>query len=77
MSFVVYFLSKHSPIEIVVALMEERRLSDLLALRERILPSPTESVIVNDLIPLLLTIKKDLDEIKARLRRIEEKLSLV
>lgn len=57
--------------------MEERRLSDLLALRERILPSPTESVIVNDLIPLLLTIKKDLDEIKARLRRIEEKLSLV
>jgi hypothetical protein len=76
-SFVVYFLSKHSPIEIVVALMEERRLSDLLALRERILPSPTESVIVNDLIPLLVTIKKDLDEIKARLRRIEEKLSLV
>lgn len=56
--------------------MEERRLSNLLALRERILPSPTESVIVNDLIPLLVAIKKDLEEIKARLRRIEEKLGL-
>ena len=56
--------------------MEERRLSDLLALRERILPSPTESVILNDLIPLLVAIKKDLEEIKARLRRIEEKLGL-
>jgi len=60
----------------VVALVEERRLSNLLALRERILPSPTESVIVNDLIPLLVAIKKDLEEIKARLRRIEEKLGL-
>jgi len=57
--------------------MEDRRLSDLLALRERILPSPAESVIVNDLIPLLVTIKKDLEEIKARLRKIEEKLGLV
>ncbi|NHW44205.1 MAG: hypothetical protein HA491_00425 [Candidatus Verstraetearchaeota archaeon] len=57
--------------------MEDRRLSDLLALRERILPSSTESVIVNDLIPLLVAIKKDLEEIKARLRRIEEKLGLV
>jgi len=56
--------------------VEERRLSNLLALRERILPSPTESVIVNDLIPLLVAIKKDLEEIKARLRRIEEKLGL-
>ena len=57
-------------------MVEERRLSNLLALRERILPSPTESVIVNDLIPLLVAIKKDLEEIKARLRRIEEKLGL-
>ncbi|MCC6042052.1 MAG: hypothetical protein LM598_00225 [Candidatus Verstraetearchaeota archaeon] len=57
--------------------MEDRRLSDLLALRERILPSSTESVIVNDLIPLLVAIKKDLEEIKVRLRRIEEKLGLV
>jgi len=60
----------------VVASVEERRLSDLLALRERILPSPTESVILNDLIPLLVAIKKDLEEIKARLKRIEEKLGL-
>jgi hypothetical protein len=60
----------------VVALVEERRLSNLLALRERILPSPTESVILNDLIPLLVAIKKDLEEIKVRLKRIEEKLGL-
>jgi hypothetical protein len=57
--------------------MEDRMLSDLLALRERILPSPAESVLLNDLIPLLVAIKKDLEEIKARLRRIEEKLGLV
>jgi hypothetical protein len=57
--------------------MEDRMLSDLLALRERILPSPAESVLLNDLIPLLVAIKKDLEEIKARLRRIEEKLDLV
>jgi len=60
----------------VVALVENRRLSDLLALRERILPSPAESFILNDLIPLLVTMKKDLEEIKARLKRIEEKLGL-
>jgi len=60
----------------VVALVEERRLSNLLALRERILPSPTESVILNDLIPLLVAIKKDLEEVKTRLKRIEEKLGL-
>ncbi len=60
----------------MVALVENRRLSDLLALRERILPSPAESFILNDLIPLLVTMKKDLEEIKARLKRIEEKLGL-
>ncbi|MEM0316525.1 MAG: hypothetical protein QXO97_00805 [Candidatus Nezhaarchaeales archaeon] len=57
--------------------MENRKLSELLALRERTLPSPPESIIINDLIPLLVSIKRDLEELKSRLRRIEEKLGVV
>lgn len=54
--------------------MEDRRLSELLTLRERVLPSTSESIIINDIIPLLVSIKKDLEEIKARLTKIEKKL---
>ncbi|MDH5815741.1 MAG: hypothetical protein QE164_02975 [Candidatus Nezhaarchaeota archaeon] len=46
-------------------------------MRERTLPSPPESIIINDLIPLLVSIKRDLEELKSRLRRIEEKLGVV
>lgn len=56
--------------------MEDKRLSELLSLRERILPSSPESVILNDMIPLLVSIKKDLEEIKSRLRKIEDKLGI-
>ncbi|MCS7140142.1 MAG: hypothetical protein N3F04_03530 [Candidatus Nezhaarchaeota archaeon] len=56
--------------------MKDERLSNLLFLRERLLPSSPESIITNDVIPLLVSIKKDLEEIKARLINIEEKLGL-
>ncbi|MHC1629044.1 MAG: hypothetical protein ACXQTI_09490 [Candidatus Nezhaarchaeales archaeon] len=57
--------------------MEDKRLSNLLALREQILPSPSQSIIINDIIPLLVSIKKDLEEIKSRLTKIEKKLGLI
>jgi len=56
--------------------MEDRRLSNLLALRERVLPSTPESIMINDVIPLLVSIKKDLEEIKTRLAKIEKRLGL-
>lgn len=56
--------------------MEDKRLSELLGLRERILPSSPESIIINDMIPLLVSMKKDLEEIKSRLRKIEDKLGI-
>ncbi|MDI9619950.1 MAG: hypothetical protein QFX33_03975 [Candidatus Nezhaarchaeota archaeon] len=52
----------------------EDRLSSLLAMRERVLPAPVESMMISDVIPLLASIKKDLEEVKSRLARIEEKL---
>jgi len=60
-----------------VAIVEDKRLSNLLALREQILPSPSQSIIINDIIPLLVSIKKDLEEIKSRLTKIEKKLGLI
>ncbi|MEM4576735.1 MAG: hypothetical protein QW701_04650 [Candidatus Nezhaarchaeales archaeon] len=59
-----------------MALVEDKRLSELLGLRERILPSSPESIIINDMIPLLVSMKKDLEEIKSRLRKIEDKLGI-
>ncbi|MHC1600781.1 MAG: hypothetical protein ACXQTB_00345 [Candidatus Nezhaarchaeales archaeon] len=60
-----------------MAIVEDKRLSNLLALREQILPSPSQSIIINDIIPLLVSIKKDLEEIKSRLTKIEKKLGLI
>ncbi len=57
--------------------MEDRRLSNLLVLRERVLPSTSESIMVNDVIPLLVSIKRDLEEIKTRLAKIEKRLGLM
>ena len=58
-------------------MLDDKRLANLLALREQILPSPAQSIIINDIIPLLVSIKKDLEEIKNRLSKIEEKLGLI
>lgn|GEM_PF-1821738 len=56
--------------------MENRKLGELLSLRELVLPSSQGLLMVNDIIPLLAAIKRDLEEVKARLSRIEERLGI-